>query len=66
MNMRSLLLAGVALRMGACVAPPAAAPTPTAAPPATRAPIAPPSPSRSLSLPLGVSVVWSHEGQKPE
>jgi plastocyanin len=43
MNMRSLLLAGVALSMGACVAAPAAAPTPTAAPPATRVPIAQPT-----------------------
>jgi hypothetical protein len=43
MNMRSLLLAGVALSMGACVAAPAAAPTPTPAPPATRVPIAQPT-----------------------
>ncbi len=43
MNVRSLLVAGVALSMGACVAAPAAAPTPTAAPPATRAPIAQPT-----------------------
>src|SRR5262249_52255561 len=43
MNMRSLLLAGVALSMAACVAAPAAAPPPTAVPPATRVPIAQPT-----------------------